>query len=421
MVKNMVKQNEVVITGLGVISPIGHDVESFWQSLITGKSGVATVTRFDASEFAANIGAEVKDFNSLQFMNKKDARNMDVFIQYAVAAAKQAIEDAGGMDDTKSERLGVSIGNCVGGLETLMENVDKMKQRGSSRVSPKMITKFIPNMAAYQISSIFGAKGPSLTISTACASSNDAIGEAMRKIQRGDADVMIAGGTESLFIPIVYAGLISSKSVSLHNKEPEKASRPFEKNRDGFVPGEGAGIVILESRKHAEDRGARIYCELAGYGTNGDGHNPTSPSPDGEGAIRAMHEALNDAGLEPQEIDYINAHATSTPVGDEIETTALKQVFGSYSEQVPVSSIKGHIGHLLGAAGAAEIIATVKAMETGIMPPTINLEIRDPKCDLDYVPNKAREKNVEASLSNSFGFGGQNASLVLRKNKNTND
>lgn len=411
----MSETREVVVTGLGVISPIGLDVETFWQALLDGKSGVAKITRFDASGLPSQIGAEVKQFDPLQFMDRKTAQDTDLYIQYAVAAAKQALDDAGGLDHADPARVGVSIGTCVGGVGTLIEEHRKMEQRGPSRVSPKMITRFIPNMAAYQMAAIFGAEGPSLTISTACASSNNAIGEGMRKIQRGEADVMIAGGTDSLFIPIVYAGLASAKAVSTRNDEPEKASRPFDKNRDGMVVGEGAGIVILESRTHAEKRGARIYCQLAGYAGNAEGFHPTAPSPDGKGECRAMREALQDAGLAPEAIDYVNAHATSTVVGDKVETIAIKQVFGDHSRTLPVSSIKGHIGHLLGAAGAVELVATIKALETGIIPPTINYETPDPDCDLDYVPNKPRKANLRAALSNSFGFGGQNASLVVKK------
>ncbi|MGI6712578.1 MAG: beta-ketoacyl-ACP synthase II [Bacillota bacterium] len=409
-------KNRVVITGVGMISPVGNKKEVFWNNLVNGISGIGPITRFNAQQYPTRIAGEVKDFDPTIYMEKKEARRMDRYTQFAVAAAKSALDDA--CLDTKKvdgNRMGVILGSGIGGVETMEEQKQVLLEKGPSRISPFFVPMMISNMAAGQISIFFGARGISETVVTACASGTNAIGDAYKIIQRGDADIIIAGGTEAPITPLAVAGFCSMKAVSTNNEEPQKASRPFDAKRDGFIISEGAGILILESLEHAEKRGAKIYAEVVGYGATTDGYHITAPAPEGEGAVRAMTAALSDAGLKPENIDYINAHGTSTDLNDKGETQAIHQVFGSYASKVAVSSTKSMTGHLLGAAGAIEAIACIFSLVHGIIPPTINLENPDPECDLDYVPNKSRESRINVAMSNSFGFGGHNASIILRK------
>lgn len=409
-------KKRVVITGLGVISPVGIGKDVFWTSLIQGKSGVGPITRFDSSLFTSRIAGEVKDFCPESFLDKKEAKRMDRFIQFGVAAAKLAVGDAClNLEKEDLNRVGIIIGSGIGGIETLEEQMRTLIAKGPSRVSPFFVPMMISNMAAGQIAISLGPKGCNLTIVTACASGTNAIGEAFRVIQRGDADVVFAGGTESPITEIAVAGFCSMKAMSTRNDEPTKASRPFDLERDGFVIGEGAGILILEDLNHALTRNAKIYCEIVGYGATADSYHITAPDPEGMGAARAMMLALEDAQLLPEHVDYINAHGTSTELNDKIETMAIKRILGEHAYRVPVSSIKSMIGHLMGAAGALEAISTALTIETGIVPPTINYEYPDPECDLDYVPNEARNASVKVALSNSFGFGGHNAVLAFKK------
>lgn len=408
-------KRRVVITGVGVLSPIGNDREAFWNRLIRGESGIGPVTRFDASNYATQIAGEVKDFDPLDYMERKEARRMDRFVQFAVAAAKMAMEDAAlDMEKEDPNRVGIYIGSGIGGLATWEEQHKVLLEKGPRRVSPFFIPMMIANMAAGQVSIMTGAKGPSSAAISACATGTHSVGDAFKIIQRGDADVMIAGGAEATLSPMAFAGFCSARAMSTRNEEPQKASRPFDKERDGFVMGEGAGILILESLEHAEQRGASIIAEVAGYGMSSDAYHLTAPAPEGEGASRAMQQALQDAGLAPEEIDYINAHGTSTDLNDKFETMAIKSAFGEHAKRLAISSNKSMIGHLLGAAGGVEAIATALTIKMGIIPPTINLETPDPDCDLDYVPNKARESQVRAALSNSLGFGGHNAALLFK-------
>ncbi|MBE3595845.1 MAG: beta-ketoacyl-ACP synthase II [Hydrogenibacillus sp.] len=409
-------RRRVVITGLGVITPIGNDVETFWSNLIAGKSGVGRITAFDASEYPTQIAAEVKDFDPGAYMDNKEARRVDRFIQFAVAATKMALEQAKlTITSENAERVGVLIGSGIGGLATLEDNAKVLLERGPRRVSPFLVPMMIANMGSGYVSIVFGAKGPNATVVTACATGTQAIGEASEMIRRGSADVMIAGGSEATIRPLALAGFSSMKALSTRNDAPEAASRPFDKDRDGFVMGEGAGIVILESLEHAQARGAKIIAEVAGYGLSADAYHLTAPEPDGRGAAQAMALALRDAGVAPEEVDYINAHGTSTDYNDVTETKAIKAVFGEHAKRLMVSSNKSMIGHLLGAAGGVEAAATALTIERGVVPPTINLETPDPECDLDYVPHTAREYPVRVALSNSFGFGGHNAVLLLRR------
>ncbi|HAA90200.1 MAG: 3-oxoacyl-[acyl-carrier-protein] synthase 2 [Thermoanaerobacterales bacterium 50_218] len=409
-------REKVVITGLGVVSPIGIGKESFWSSLLEGRSGIRTVTRFDSTGFASRIAGEVADFRPEEFMEKKEVRRMDRFAQFGVAATKMAVADAGlDLRAIDLDRVGVVIGSGIGGIETLEQQVRVLLEKGPSRISPFFVPMMISNMAAGQIAISLGPKGPNFTIVTACASGTNAVGEAFRMIQRGEADVVITGGTEAPITPIAFAGFSAMKAVSTRNEEPAKASRPFDKERDGLVIGEGAGVLILESLHHALKRNARIYCEVAGYGTTADGYHITAPDPEGRGAAQAMELALKDAGISPEDVDYINAHGTSTVLNDKVETIAIKKVFGERAYKIPVSSIKSMIGHCMGAAGALELVATALSVKFDQVPPTINYEVPDPECDLDYVPNEAREWTVEVAISNSFGFGGHNAVVVLRK------
>jgi 3-oxoacyl-[acyl-carrier-protein] synthase II len=408
--------NRVVITGLGVISPLGNDIDTFWNHLIQGKSGVSTITRFDTSDFAVKIAAEVKDFNPLDFMNKKDAKRMDRFVQFAVAASKMALEHAGlDMDKVEKERVGTYIGSGIGGLETLEEQHKVMMKRGPRRVSPFFVPMMIANMASGIVSIQIGAKGPNSAAISACATGTHCVGDAFKILQRGDADVMIAGGTEATILPMAVAGFSAMGALSTNNEAPEKASRPFDRDRDGFVMGEGAGVLVLETLEHAQKRGANIIAEVVGYGMTADAYHLTSPDPDGDGAKRSMLMAVKDAGLEPEDVDYINAHGTSTDYNDKFETMAIKGAFGEHAKRLAISSTKSMTGHLLGAAGGIETIATALAIKEGIVPPTINLENPDPDCDLDYVPNEARKMRVRVALSNSLGFGGHNATIALKE------
>jgi len=410
-------KNAVVVTCMGVISPVGNSVAEFWESLVSGKSGVTKVTKFDASDLPTKIAAEVKDFDPENYMDRKDVRRTDAFVQYGIAAARQAVEDAGlELDQTELERFGVIIGSGIGGIETFEQQHATLIEKGPARVSPFFIPMMIADMAAGQISMVLGARGPNFATVSACASGAHAIGEAFRILQKGDADVVLCGGTEAAITPLGMAGFCSMKAMSTRDIEPERASRPFDRERDGFVMGEGAGMVVLETLQHALARKARrIYAFLRGYGATADAHHVTAPSPGGEGAARAMKLAIADAGLEPTDIDYINAHGTSTPLNDKLETKAVKRVFGEYAQGVAVGSTKSMTGHLLGAAGGIEFIACILAMNSSTVPPTINYENPDPECDLDYVPNVARKREVRAALTNSLGFGGHNVTLALTK------
>ncbi len=405
----------VVITGIGVVTPLGLKLETFWDNLRNGVSGVRRIQSFDVSGYDCQIGGEVKDFDAKEFFrNPKDIRRTDRFAQLAFAATKLAIED-GGLDTAKlnPERAGVVVSSGIGGLETLENQYKTLLLKGPSRVSAFTIPMLISNMASGYISMEYGLKGPNLCIVTACATSNNAIGESWRIIKFGDADIFIAGGSEASIIPIGLAGFSAMKALSTRNDEPERASRPFDRDRDGFVMGEGAGVLIVEELEHAKARGAKIYCELAGYGLSADAYHMTAPEPDGAGAARAMRVALNHARVRPEEVDYVNAHATSTGLGDVCETRAIKTVFGEHAKNgLAISSTKSMTGHLLGGAGAVEMAACLLAMRDSVIPPTINLENPDPECDLDYTPLVAKEKKVRVAVNNSFGFGGHNATLV---------
>jgi len=409
-----VKQR-VVITGMGVMTSLGRDLETFWGNLMAGKSGVGMIEQFDVSEYPTRIAAEIKDFNPEQYFDKKEARRMDRFVQFAVAASLSALQDAAlnVKEDTDPERVGVYVGSGIGGLTTWEEQHKILLEKGPKRVSPFFIPMMIANMASGQISMLTGAKGPNSTAVTACATGTHSIGDSFKMIQRGDADVMICGGAEATISPTGVAGFCALRAMSTRNEEPEKASRPFDTDRDGFVMGEGSGILILESLEHAQKRGARIYGEVIGYGMSGDAYHMTDPDPDG--AARCMAKAIKDAGISPDAIDYINAHGTSTPVGDRSETTAIKNALGDHAYKVAVSSTKSMTGHLLGAAGGVEALICGLTLKHGIIPPTINLDNQDPECDLDYVPNQARPADVKVAMSNSFGFGGHNATIILKK------
>jgi 3-oxoacyl-[acyl-carrier-protein] synthase II len=411
-----VDTRRVVVTGLGALTPVGNTAEEFWAALIQGRSGIGPITRFDTSGYPTRIAGEVRNFDPLTYVDKKEARRLDPYLHYAMACACMAVEDAG-LDPSKieSDRFGVLIGSGIGGITTLLEGERTRVEKGFDRVSPFVIPMLIINMASGLVSMRFGAKGPNSSVVTACATGNHAIGDAHRIIQRGEADVMIAGGAEAMIVPLTVAGFCAMKAMSTRNDEPEKASRPFDAGRDGFVCSEGGGILILEALEHALRRDARIYGEIVGYGMSGDAHHMTAPDPEGDGAARAMRAALRDAGLPPTEVTYINAHGTSTPYNDKFETQAIKRVFGEHAHRLAVSSTKSMTGHLLGAAGGIEAIATLLAIHNGLLPPTINYETPDPECDLDYVPNQARKQEVEVALSNAFGFGGTNAALVFRK------
>ena len=408
----------VVVTGLGAVTPIGTGVDKYWNNLISGVSGIDIIKRFDPIEegLPVHIAGEVKDFNPENYFDKKDAQKVSDFIKFAVAAAEEAIRDSGILESRFDPyRVGVIVGTGIGGLRDIEEQQKVLMEKGPRRVSPFFIPYGISNMASGLIAIRFGFKGPNYCVVSACATGNHAIGDAMRLIQRGDIDVAIAGGCESAITPLGIAGFAVMKALSTRNHEPQKASRPFDRDRDGFVMGEGAGMLVLEEYEHAKARGAKIYAELVGYGATDDAYHITAPCADGEGAYMCMKLALEDAGVSPEQIDYINAHGTSTPLNDKSETLAIKRLFGEHAYKLKISSNKSMIGHLLGAAGAVEAVATVKTIQTGIIPPTINLENPDPECDLDYVPNKAIEFPVRYALSNSFGFGGTNACLLFKK------
>lgn len=408
-------KKRVVVTGLGALSPLGNDAETSWKNAIGGVSGIGPITRVESDEYPAKVAAELKDFNIENHMDKKEARKMDRFTQYAVVAAKMAVQDAGlNITDEIASRVGVWVGSGIGGLETLESQFEIFLTKGPRRVSPFFVPMMIPDMATGQISIALGAKGVNSCTVTACATGTNSIGDAFKVIQHGDADAMITGGTEAPLTRMSFAGFSANKALST-NPDPKTASRPFDKNRDGFVMGEGAGIIVLEELEHALARGAKIYGEIVGYGSTGDAYHITAPAQDGEGGARAMQEAIKDAGIKPEEIDYINAHGTSTYYNDKYETKAIKTVFGDHAYKLAVSSTKSMTGHLLGAAGGIEAIFSVMAIKDGIIPPTINIETPDEECDLDYVPDKAREQDVNVVLSNSLGFGGHNATLIFKK------
>jgi len=407
----------VVVTGVGVISPLGTGTEKNWDALTKGQSGIGTVTRFDAvNTLPTHIAGELKDFNAEDFIEKKEIKKMDLFIQYALAASELAMQDSGlQINDENAERVGVLVGAGLGGLPTIEKYHEAMLDKGYKKISPFFIPMLIINLAPGQISMRFGAKGPNLSSVSACATGTHSIGDAFRMIQRGDADAMIAGGTESTITPLGMGGFNVMKALSTRNDDPQGASRPFEKGRDGFVMGEGAGIVVIEEYEAAKKRGAKIYGEVAGYGLTGDAYHLTSPAPGGEGAARCMKMALSTAGMNPEDVDYINAHGTSTPLNDLYETMAIKTVFGDYAKKVMISSTKSMTGHLLGAAGGIEAVYSLLTMQNGVIPPTINYDEPDEELDLDYVPNQARDAEVNVAISNSFGFGGTNATLLFRK------
>ncbi|MCG3089653.1 beta-ketoacyl-ACP synthase II [Sporosarcina cyprini] len=405
----------VVVTGVGAISPVGNTAEASWEAVINGKSGIGPLTRLDSEQFPVKVAAEVKDFDIEEYIPRKDARKMDRFTHYALAASIMAMKDAElEIDEELAPRAGVWIGSGIGGMETHEQQFKTFQEKGYRRVSPFFVPMMIPDMASGQVSIHFGARGINSCTVTACASGTNSIGDAFEVIKRGDADVMITGGTEAPITTMAVAGFCANTALSL-NPDPATASRPFDKNRDGFVIGEGAGILILEEYEHAVKRGAKIYAEIVGYGSTGDAHHITAPAPEGEGAARAMKQALEEAGIRPDQVGYINAHGTSTPYNDLFETIAAKTVFGEHAYKLAISSTKSMTGHLLGAAGGLEAIFTVKALQECILPPTTNYETPDPECDLDYVVNEARKVDVEYAMSNSLGFGGHNASLVFKK------
>ena len=406
----------VVITGLGCISPLGNDVSTLWSNIISGKSGVGMITHYDTSEFKVKIGAEVKDFDAAALFGLREARRMDPFTQFGIAAALQAVENSGlVISDVNRDRIGVMTGTGIGGMSTLFEQAKVFFQRGPDRVSPFMVPMMLPDTAPGMIALQLGLRGPNMAVVAACASGTNALGEATETIRRGSADVILSGGTEAVIVPLAMAGLSIMTALSTHNEEPERASRPFDLNRDGFVMGEGAAILVLESLDHARARGAHILGEISGYGASNDAYHISAPAENGAGAVLCMQSALNNAGLTKTDIGYINAHGTSTPLNDKSETAAIKAVFGEHAYKIPVSSTKSMTGHLLGAAGALEALICIKILQDGILPPTINYEHPDPECDLDYVPNQARRVKVQNIMSNSFGFGGHNATIVISR------
>jgi 3-oxoacyl-[acyl-carrier-protein] synthase II len=412
-------KRRVVITGLGIVSPVGNTVSEAWANIIAGKSGITRISRFDSAAFASQIAGEVKNFDITQYMSAKDARRMDIFIHYGMAAAIQAVKDAGIEDITggglDAERIGVNIGSGIGGLPMIEGTHDAYRVGGARKISPFFIPSVITNMIAGNLSVMFSFKGPNLAIVTACTTATHCIGDSARMIEYGDADVMVAGGAESCVTPLAIGGFASARALSTRNDDPVTASRPWDKGRDGFVLSEGAGILVLEEMEHAKRRGARIYAELAGFGMSADAYHMTAPCEDGEGAARCMTIALKNAGMNNNEVDYINAHGTSTPLGDLAETMAVKRCFGDHAKKLVVNSTKSMTGHLLGAAGGVEAIFSTLAIYHQVAPPTINIFDQDPQCDLDYVPNAARNMKIDAAMSNSFGFGGTNGTLIFRK------
>jgi len=408
-------KRRVVVTGIGAVTPLGNNVETTWKNILAGVSGVGPLTRVNADEYPAKVAAELKDFNVEEFIEKKDARKMDRFTHYAIAASLMAVKDSGlVINEENAHRVGVWVGSGIGGMETFENQYETFLNRGYRRVSPFFVPMMIPDMATGQVSITLGAKGFNSCTVTACATGTNSIGDAFKVIQRGDADAMITGGAEAPITKMSVAGFCANTALST-NPDPQTASRPFDKNRDGFVIGEGAGIVVLEELEHALARGAVIYAEIVGYGATGDAYHITAPAPAGEGGARAMKMAITDGGLMPEDIDYINAHGTSTDYNDKYETMAIKEVFGEYAYKLAVSSTKSMTGHLLGAAGGIEAIFTILALKEGILPPTINYETPDPECDLDYIPNEARKKEIKAAISNSLGFGGHNATIAFKK------
>jgi 3-oxoacyl-[acyl-carrier-protein] synthase II len=410
------KMRRVAVTGLGIVSPLGTGIGKSWSAALEGRSGIREITHFDPSGYAVRIAGEVPDFEPTDRLEKKEVKKMDLFIQYAVSAAMMAFEDSGlEITEENAERVGVYIGAGIGGLPAIEHWYDVLKEKGPDRITPFFIPMVIINLASGQVSIKTGAKGPNSCAVTACATGTHSIGDAFRLIRMGEADAMIAGGTESTITPLCIAGFNAMKALSTRNDSPTAASRPFDKDRDGFIVGEGSGVVVLEEMESAKSRGARIYAEVVGYGMNSDAHHMTTPAPGGEGAARCITLAMKSAGLSPEDVGYINAHGTSTYYNDLYETMAIKKVFGDHAKKLAVSSTKSMTGHLLGAAGGIEAVFTVKALEEGILPPTINYETPDPECDLDYVPNEARKVKVKAALSNSFGFGGTNAVLAFKR------
>ncbi len=405
----------VVVTGMGIVSPVGIGLELFWEALINGRSGVAPITKFDVSDLSTKIAGEVRNFDPLVYIEKKEARRMDRFTQFAISAAKMAVDDADlRLGEIDKKRTAVILGTGIGGTQTFEEQHKTLLDKGAGRVSPFFVPMMIANMAAGQISIYLDAHGPNFTVVSACASSTNAIGEAMKLIQRGDADIVVTGGSEAALTPMSMAGFCSMKAMSTNNEHPQQASRPFDQNRDGFILSEGAGVLVLESLEHALKRNAKIYGEIAGYGSTADAFHITAPAPDGNGAARSMELALTDAGLTADDVQYINAHGTSTELNDKLETMAIKQVFQERAKKIAISSTKSMTGHLLGAAGGVEAIACLLTINNNKIPPTINYETPDFDCDLDYVPNVARQASVKVAMSNSFGFGGHNASIVLK-------
>ena len=406
----------VVVTGLGVVAPNGIGTETFWENLVAGVTGIDRITRFDASHHDSKIAGEIKGFDPLLYMEKKEVKKMDLFIHYALASAIMAVDDARlKFEEGERSRIGTLIGTGMGGIPALEESHNVLLEKGPGRISPFFIPSIITNLASGQIAMRYGFRGPNSCVSTACATGNHAIGDSLELIKRGAADVMIAGGSEAVITPLTIGGFGAMKALSTRNDEPHRASRPFDKGRDGFVMGEGAGVLVLEELQHALVRGAKIYGELVGYGMSADAYHMTAPEPEGVGAITSMRLALEAAGLNPEDVDYINAHGTSTPMGDAAETRAIKKVFGGHAYGLAVSSVKSMTGHLLGAAGGVESVATVLTIYHGLIPPTVNYDEPDPDCDLDYVPNKARQAEVSVALTNSFGFGGTNATLVFKQ------
>lgn len=411
-------KRRVVVTGVGLVTPLGVGIENVWQRILRGESGVGPITRFDTTQHETKFAAEVREFKPEDYISPKEIKRMDLFIQYALTAAKIAMEDSGlDMNKEDAERVGVIVGTGLGGLPTLEKYHSILLERGPGRISPFFIPMLIANEAPGHVAIQFGIKGPNLCIVTACATGAHSIGESLRIIQYGDADVMVAGGTEANLTPLTVGGFNAMRALSTRNDAPAKASRPFDKDRDGFVVGEGSGIVVMEDLEHAKKRGAKIYAEVVGYGYNGDAYHITAPCPDGDGFIRCMRMAMRDAAMPPDAVNYINAHGTSTDLNDQTETIAIKEVFKEKAYRIPVSSTKSMIGHLLGAAGAVEAIFTLLAMRDNICPPTTNYETPDPDCDLDYVPNSARSHPIDVGLSNSFGFGGTNSTLVFKRFK----
>jgi len=409
-------RRRVVVTGLGIVSPVGTGVPEAWKSILAGQSGITRITRFDPSAFSSQIAGEVKGFDPATYLSAKEARRFDTFIHYGLAAAIEAIKDSGlDLEHEQREQIGVCIGSGIGGLPLIEDTHNAFLAGGPRKITPFFVPGTIINLISGQLSIMYGLKGPNLAVVTACTTANHSIGEAGRLIEYGDADVMIAGGSESCVSPLGVGGFCAARALSSRNDDPAGASRPWDKDRDGFVLGEGSGILVLEEYEHARKRGARIYCELAGYGMSADAHHITAPCEDGEGAVRCMANALRNAGLNRDQVDYVNAHGTSTPLGDVAETVAVKNCFGEHAKKLAVSSTKSMTGHLLGAAGGIEAVFSALAVRDQVAPPTINLVNQDPQCDLDYVPNTARKMKIDVVLSNSFGFGGTNGSLVFRK------